>query len=440
MLAGGGIVVALSGGADSRALLHALIKICGEGTPVMCAHVNHMLRGAEADRDEEFCRSICNAEGIPLRVLRVDVAQIARREGKGFEEAARDVRYAFFHRILEENAEFKKIATAHTASDNGETVLFNLMRGGGIKGLCGIPPVRGRIIRPLIYVTREEILDYCRENSLEYVTDSTNADTAYSRNYIRAEIMPRLDKLYGNAADAISRASRNLRRDSDYLETEAERVFGQLYAGHLPTRELRALHPAVLARVVALAYGKITEKRAESVHLDSVCNMIYKKEEPFSLYLPDDVVCRCERGKLFFEKAEEKADTAYRTELSVGENILPSGAILLVLPAEEAKNIQKSQNVYNLSIFARVSGDTIEKGIFARSRENGDSYRFGNMTRKLKKLLCDRGIPLWEREVLPVVCDKEGILWVPGFGVRDGAAGKDSEKDYIIYYIKAQTA
>ncbi len=432
-----GIIVALSGGADSHALLHAVIRVCKEaGVPVMCAHVNHMLRGAEADADEAFCRRICADYGVDIEVLRTDVAALARERGKGFEETARDVRYAFFAELAEKRPEFKCIATAHTASDNAETVLFNLSRGGGIKGLSGIPPVRGNIVRPLIYVTRAEVEDYCTANSLEYVVDRTNADTEYSRNYIRAEVVPRLDTLYGGFADAASRMSRNLRRDSDYLEGEAEKTFDSLYADGFPSEKLRSLHPAIAVRVLMLAFEKETQKKAESVHLDAVLAKLAEGGEPFSVYLPGDTVVRCEQGRLTFKK-ETDAPEPYRIELKTGENLLPDGSMLLVLPDGDEKITRSSHKIYNLSIFARVCGDTIEGGIFARSRREGDSYRTGGMTRKLKKLLNAARLTVRERDILPVVCDCEGILWVPHFAVRDGSEAKNDGKDHSIYYIEA---
>ena len=434
----GGIIVALSGGADSHALLHALIPACADaGVPLACAHVNHMLRGADADADEAFCRRICADYAVPIEVLRTDVAALAKKEGRGFEETARDVRYAFFAELVEKNPQYKRIATAHTASDNAETVLFNLSRGGGIRGLCGIPPVRDNIVRPLIYVTRAEVEDYCAVNSLEYVTDCTNAETEYSRNYIRAEVIPRLDTLYGGFADAASRMSRNLRRDRDYLECEAERVFGELYSEGFESAALRALHPAITARVLMLAFERETGKRAESVHLDAVCTKLAEGGEPFSVYLPGDTVVRCERGRLCFASAAEPP-MPYRVEINEGENILPDGSVLLVLPDGEEKITYPSHKVYNLSIFARLCGDTIKKGVFARSRENGDAYRTGGMTRKLKKLLNAAQYTVRDRDIIPVVCDADGILWVPGFGVRDGAGAKKDGKDYTIYYIKAE--
>ena len=294
-------------------------------------------------------------------------------------------------------------------------------------------------MRPLICVTREEVIDYCRVKNLEFVTDSTNADTEYSRNFIRAEIIPRLDTLYGGFADAASRMSRNLRRDSDYLDAESKRAFSELYSDGFSSEKLRSLHPAVAVRVLMLAFERETGKKAESVHLDAVLGKLAEGGEPFSVYLPGDTVVRCEQGRLSFMRYEESPQP-YRMELKEGENILPDGSLLLVLPEKSEKITDPSHKIYNLSIFARVSGDTIESGVFARSRENGDAYRTGGMTRKLKKLLNAAHLTVRERDMLPVVCDREGILWVPHFGVRDGAEAKKDGNNYRIYYIGASNA
>jgi len=180
------VLVALSGGADSTALLLSLREL---GYPVRAFHLNHCLRGAESDRDEAFCRRLCEKLGVELTVERVDIAAAAG--DSAVEETARRIRYA----RLEHAAHGAKIAVAHNADDNLETMLFHLVRGTGAKGLTGIPPVRGRIIRPLIAVERSEIEAFLRERGQDFVTDSTNADTVYTRNRLRQEVVPVLREL-----------------------------------------------------------------------------------------------------------------------------------------------------------------------------------------------------------------------------------------------------
>ena len=179
-------LLAVSGGADSTALLHYLAEI--RNVPVTAAHINHQLRGEESQRDERWAQAFCEARGIPVRVHREDVERTAREHRQSVEERGRQVRYAFFQELA---GPAGRIATAHTASDQVETVLYHLAKGTGHKGMQGIPPVRGNIVRPLCFLTREEVEAYCRWYGLDYVQDSTNFCREYTRNRIRLDVLPR---------------------------------------------------------------------------------------------------------------------------------------------------------------------------------------------------------------------------------------------------------
>ena len=192
---GAAVLIALSGGADSMALLHAMRALApAHGWRLAAAHLNHGLRGDEAERDEAFVQSWCARWNVPLHVKRADVAAEAAARGEGVEEAGRRIRYAFFEELCASHG-YDRIATAHTASDNVETLLLHLARGSGVRGLGGIRPVLGRRIRPLLGVSREAIESYCRENDVPFVTDSTNFDTAYCRNLLRHEAVPALRRV-----------------------------------------------------------------------------------------------------------------------------------------------------------------------------------------------------------------------------------------------------
>lgn len=211
-------VIALSGGADSVSLLRAMTeqKLFPN---VRACHLNHGLRGAESDADEEFCRRLCDKLGVPVKIKRVSISEL-KENHESVEEAARRVRYGFFRECIEEFGGV--IATAHTASDSTETVLFNLTRGTGAAGLCGIPPVRVSggltVIRPLIYCTRADVEEYLSSVSQDYVTDKTNLCTDYSRNRIRLNVIPELEKINPSLSKTVSRMTKNLRSDNEFLD------------------------------------------------------------------------------------------------------------------------------------------------------------------------------------------------------------------------------
>ena len=219
--AGGTVLCAVSGGADSICMLH-LLRALGErdGFQVAAAHFNHRLRGAESDRDEAFVRRQCEQWSIPLTVGAGDVAGQAARLGTGVEETARAMRYRFLQATAEKVGACR-IATAHNADDNAETLLLHLVRGTGLQGLTGIPPRRGEIVRPLLNVTREEITAYLAQRGIDYVEDSSNADEGYTRNYLRRQVMPLLRACNPRLSEHMGQTIRYLRQDNDYLNAQA---------------------------------------------------------------------------------------------------------------------------------------------------------------------------------------------------------------------------
>ncbi len=244
---GDAVVAALSGGADSVSLLFALRELSEElGISVSACHINHRLRGEDSDSDMRFCVELCKGLDIPLEVRGADVRSMQRKH-ESLEECARRVRYDFFAEV----SGGKRIATAHTANDSMETALLNLMRGTGLKGLCGVPPVRGNIIRPLIYCTRAEVEDYCRSHGLTWVTDKTNLSQDYTRNKVRHIILPEMLKINGSLLDTAVRMQKNLREDSDFLEEMAERAMeSSRRPGGYDAAALAALPKPIRSRVI----------------------------------------------------------------------------------------------------------------------------------------------------------------------------------------------
>ena len=237
---GGTVLVALSGGADSTALLHFLYSVKEKyNLTILAAHLNHGIRGEEADRDERFCKILCEKYNIPFYSKTLDIPALSKQRGVSEELCGRDERYAFLGTLAE--AHNARIATAHNADDNAETLIFNLARGSSLRGAAGIPPKRGRIIRPLIEVTRAQIEEYCAENGLDFVTDSTNLGDEYTRNKIRHHVIPVLREL----------------KVSDYLDIQADAALtaAETDYGYFADRLLDN-HPAVLKTAINILLKK----------------------------------------------------------------------------------------------------------------------------------------------------------------------------------------
>lgn len=267
----GRVIVGLSGGADSMALTHFLVY--HTNLQVLAAHVNHGLRGSAADQDEEVVRRWCEENGIPLRVLHADVKQQARERNLGLEECGREVRYAFFQELADRETD--RIATAHTLSDQVETVLLHLTRGAGLRGLCGIPPVRGKIVRPFLRVTREQVEAYCRFYHLPYVTDQTNADRGFARNRVRLDVVPALKAVNPALEREIAGMTARLARDEAYLQEEAQRAVERAKTPNGYSRtELAALPTAILVRALERILRRAGGAQPEGIHLEQAAAMV----------------------------------------------------------------------------------------------------------------------------------------------------------------------
>ena len=428
------VLLAFSGGADSRALLHLLAKGAKElSFPLTLAHVNHGIRGEEALRDRAFCERIAAEYGLELCILDADVPSLAAESGRSLEDEARHVRYGYFARLMRER-DIPLLATAHHADDHLETLLFRIARGSGLRGLCGIAPVRpfanGCLTRPLLALSRREILQYCEENRLEYVTDSTNADTAYARNRIRAEAVPALEALFEDPQGRAVRMSRSLREDEEFLRGEAEAFLNTQEGEVLSAELLRELHPAIRKRVLSLWVARLSDRALETVHLEELSTRIAQGGEG-TFSVPGGRV-RIECGRLHFSALPSVEAKPFCFPLREGEITLPeSGIRIRVLRAEETK-------INNLSIASRINGNRffaiIEKTSYWRSRREGDRILRGGMHRRLRKLCNEKGIPPRLREQMPLLCDEEGILWAPFIGARDGApivTEAMTEKDFL---------
>ena len=421
------ILLAFSGGPDSSALLSMLKRSCDiNGAPLFAAHVDHLIRKEEHQRDLDFCKRTAESLGVELFTLTADIPATSQKTGESLELAARRVRYDFFNKIMKEKG-IPILATAHNADDNLETLLLNLTRGCGLRGLCGIPPCRetdgGKIVRPILEMTKSDILNYCEENGVKYVFDSTNAVADCSRNILRLNVLPELKKICGSASENASRTCRGLREDREYLEGIAE-DFVARHRNALPAKELCALPLPIRKRVLTLFFGN----SLEAVHIFSLINLAEKCKPHSSVSLPGNIGATVENGCLTLsaEKKIRESAADFYVRLNEGLTDLPGGFSLFL-----TNNLNVAENVYNSITSASIPFDTINGTLFARNRREGDRIRLGGMHRSVKKLMCDKKIPLREREVLPIICDDDGILFIPGVGIRDSRKKNSNRKIYI---------
>lgn len=428
------ILLGFSGGADSVTLLHILCAYREAfGAPIYAAHIHHGIRGEEADRDEEFCRHVADSFGVRLFVLHADVPRAAKESHQSVETVARRIRYEFFEQLMQEH-QIPILATAHNANDNLETMIFNLVRGSGLSGLCGIPVSRlckgGVLIRPILNMTREEILSYAREHSLSFVTDSTNTDTDYTRNKIRAELIPALCALNGSAVEHAARLAQSLRADELCLQSMTGMFLEGLREGDsIEIEKINGSPDAIVNRALLTIYREISNgKSLEHTHVTALRKLAAKGEPHSALSLPHGIEAVIEEKRLIFRPCQEnKKIEPYRLDLKEGRNtISQTNTEIVISPSQNAKNIYKN------SILFSIDSDTINGTPFVRCRTAGDKILLGGMHKSLKKLMCDKKTPPELRDRLPIICDADGILAVPLIGQRDHTKPKGGNRSIDI--------
>ena len=402
------VLTAVSGGRDSVYLLHWLRQLQRErNLTIGAAHFNHQLRGGEADRDEQFVRELCRQLEIPLFVGRGDVKAYGMEKNLGLETAAREMRYAFLEQTRQTQG-YDCIATAHQAEDQAETVLLNWIRGAGALGLSGIPPVRGKIIRPILNVSRKEINRYLLEHQLSFVEDGTNAMEICGRNILRHQVMPTLEKLNPRFTEHVFASSQLLREDERCLNQMAEHFLEMHRRGNrIDANALRELPEAVSTRVLRrLGQGNYSRQHVEQ--LLELCRGTQRK----TVDLPGGPV-RYEQGWLEFSPVG--AEPIPMTECKPGETICAGGWRITVALEPENREIHNSFTKYLLN-YERIKGK-----IYVSSWQAGDRIRLAgrNGTKKLKQLFQERKMTEEERNHTPVFRDDEGILAVYGFGTAE---------------------
>ncbi len=387
MLAPGDTVIcAVSGGADSVALLFSLYLLKEKlGIRLEAAHLNHHLRGEESHRDEAFVRELCDRYDIPLHL---GSAQVTAGK-KGLEAAAREARYAFLRSL------HGKIATAHTADDNAETVLMHLIRGTGLKGLGGISPIYGSVIRPMLTVTRQEVEAFLKEWCLRHIEDSSNGTDAFLRNRVRHHVMPLLKEENPRIAENLSWMALRLRQDEDFLAQQAR-------CETLPSVEtLKAMHPAQRSRVLEGFLKQSGVKEPEDAHISQAEALLCSDKPSARAHFPGGVVIARNYDTLTVLPKQEAPE---RVPLPC-----PGEACFGSLRITSQWGQLPEDTLDTMTVYPQGS-------LYLRSRESGDVIRTPGGTKSLKKRYIDRKIPAALRPRIPVLCDEAGILGVYSIG------------------------
>ena len=407
-------LLGLSGGADSVCLFHLLAE---NGYDFCAAHINHNIRGDEAKRDEDFCRSLCLDHGIEFHLASLDVPAMARSAGESLEEAARNARYAFFEDVMRAER-IDILLTAHNADDNAETLLLALTRGCSPSGACGIAPRRklayGVVERPLLGYAKKDIIDFCRQNSFLFVTDGTNSDISYPRNRIRNSILPELCAINPEFLAAFARFTESARIESEFLDSEAEK-----FADELKCATLADLPYPIASRALAIAAHRAGAE-PEAIHIQRMLHIA--KEQSGSISLPGSVRAEYLGEKIVFRReTREKKSASFPSfdpiELKEGENSIYQSKLIIA----HGKLTNVSPQVYNLSTSALINTDKINGQLYARARREGDRILIRGMHRSVKKLISEKAshIELSQRRSLPVICCGDEIVWIPFLEVAD---------------------
>lgn len=397
------LVCAVSGGADSIALLWGMYLLQEKlQITLECAHFNHHLRGEESDRDAAFVRQFCLDYHIPFHY---GEGQVAAGE-KGLEAAARDARYGFLRTLP------GIVATAHTADDNAETVLMHLLRGTGLNGLGGITPKNGNIIRPMLTVTRAEIMDFIHQYCLSFVEDSTNREDNFLRNRLRHKVMPLLKEENPQFAMSTSQMALRLRQDEEFIRSVAPQT--------VEVSALLTFHPAVRARSICAFLEQNGIKEPGAKQMEAVESLLFSQKPSASVRFSNGItISRC------YDKLQVLEET-----IQPDEQVLSCpGSVIFGnyrITAREAQETVNSKYRFTVAPVGEVR---------VRSRKAGDEISFAYGTKSLKKLFIDQKIPAYRRSLIPVISDNKGLLGVYGYGADVNRASEGALVEILIEHI-----
>ena len=437
---GGKVLCAVSGGADSMCLLHLAWSMAeAGGFQVAAAHYHHGMRGAAADADAAFVETFCKERNISCVVERGDVYGQAQRLGLGVEETGRRLRYEFLRRTAEELG-CNRIATAHNADDNLETLLLHLVRGAGLHGLAGIPPRRGEIVRPLLTTSRLDIEAYLAEHGLTHVEDCTNADESYARNRIRRQVVPVLRQLNPRLTESAAETMGYLRSDNDYLNAQAaaacaharwaedDLVIEARYIAQLPA----AIAPRAARRMLEMMGDGNTD--CSAAHLKAIVDLAAGEDPSAVAFLPHGRLVQRVYKDLLFTTQSEPLPPFSPTPLNLDGETAPEGTPWRCRCWATTCPAEGEPGVLYLAL------EAVEGELVLRPRQTGDEIALPRRggTKTVKKLFIDEKVPRRDRDRVPVLADGAGVLAVAGFGADQSRLAQPGQPAYALIFWKKE--
>ncbi len=430
------LTIGVSGGADSVALLHILWRLSKEEEwQLQVLHVHHGLRGAEADRDAAFVEKLCLDFGISCETIYLNVRKEAEKQRKGIEETARILRYE----ALERRAAGGKIAVAHHLNDQAETFLMRLCRGTGMQGLSAMRPVRGNLIRPLLFCTRQEIEEYCKKEGLVWQEDSTNFEEIYTRNKIRHQVLPLLETVHEGSTLHLAQTAALLAEENDFFMEEGKKYLERVLLSKNPMtldrNAILALHPAMQKRVLRMAlesvYGSL--RNISAAHIADLLSLL-KKETGKKINLPKGVQAENAYKTLILAKQKkEKQPSGFSYVLPQnGQTVIPEAGVLVETSLSTEKNVVFSADDYT-NVF---DYDKIKQVLCCRSRKQGDRIYLKEGSKKLKDYFIDRKIPRQERDLALLVATGSQVIWILGRYVSPFYLANDETKQFLSVQVR----
>lgn len=442
------ILVALSGGPDSVCLLNILYNLKEElDIEIGAAHLNHMLRDEDAFQDEEYVKNLCESFDIPCFVKRVDINKYSKENKMSSEMAGRDARYNFFDEVIREHG-YNKIATAHNANDQAETILFRLMRGTGIEGLCGIKVCRDKIIRPILCLSRKEVEEYIEVNNLKPRIDKTNFEKIYNRNKIRLDILPYIKENFNeDIIQTLNRMSVLLQKDNEFIEKSA-RSFYEKYCAEqqdyfIIKKKMFDNHEAVVTRVIryALTNFSKTHYDFEMKHIYDICNLA-KNNSGKVIDLPNKIYAENIYGDIYIKERIINNNIHVKQEIKINKDDIDGKKIAFQNNIIEFSlvNNDSSLNLKQNILIRYFDFDKINNFISLRNRKNGDKISPLGMSgsKKLKDIFIDMKIPKEERDSVPLLCFDENISWIVGLRVSEEYKITNKTKNILKVIVKGK--